>query len=203
MDPFIHTFFPQRTVFGSSTIHQLPAELHRLKVKRPLILTGPRGKSTGEAIASILSTPQPSSSSSPSLPQSTSLPPIDPPPLFCKATAHTPLSVTDSALSFLNSSNADGLISVGGGSAIGLGKALAVRTSLPHICVPTTYAGSECTAVLGETGTEGEGGEKKKVLRSDERIRPGVVMYDVDLTLDMPVGLSMTSGGNALAHAGE
>ena len=51
----------------------------------------------------------------------------------------------------------DGLVAIGGGSAIGLSKALALRTALPQVVLPTTYAGSEATDILGET----VGGEKK------------------------------------------
>ncbi|KAF5530120.1 maleylacetate reductase [Fusarium phyllophilum] len=92
---------------------------------------------------------------------------------------------------------ADSLVSIGGGSTIGLGKAISLRTGLPHVCIPTTYAGSEMTPLLGET-VDGE-----KITRKDPKILPEVVIYDVDLTMTLPVGLSMTSGVNAIAHAVE
>jgi protocatechuate 3,4-dioxygenase beta subunit len=88
-------------------------------------------------------------------------------------------------------------VSVGGGSATGLGKAIAARLGLPQIAVPTTYAGSEVTPVLGETA----GGVK--TTRRGPEILPATVVYDVELTLDLPVALSVTSGINALAHAVE
>ena len=89
------------------------------------------------------------------------------------------------------------MISIGGGSTIGLGKAISFRTGMPHICIPTTYAGSEMTPILGETA---DGVKKTK---SDKKILPGTVIYDVDLTMTLPTGMSATSGVNAIAHAGK
>ncbi len=78
-----------------------------------------------------------------------------------------------------------------------MGKAIALRTDLPQIVVPTTYAGSEMTPILGQT-TAG----RKTTLRS-LAVLPEVVLYDVDLTLSLPPALSATSGLNAIAHAVE
>src|SRR3546814_13162936 len=70
---------------------------------------------------------------------------------FAGATMHTPVDVTERALQEVVEARADCLITVGGGSTTGLGKALALRTGLPPIVVPTTYAGSEVTSLLGQT----------------------------------------------------
>jgi alcohol dehydrogenase class IV len=110
---------------------------------------------------------------------------------------HTPLDVTEAALSQLRAAECDGLVAIGGGSTIGLGKALALRTDLPQIAVPTTYAGSEMTTILGETKKG-----RKTTLRSP-KVLPEVVIYDVDLTISLPPGLSAVSGVNAIAHAVE
>jgi alcohol dehydrogenase class IV len=88
-------------------------------------------------------------------------------------------------------------VAVGGGSAIGLAKALALRTDLPQIVLPTTYAGSEMTPILGET----EGGVK--TTRRSPRVLPEVVVYDVALTLSLPPAVASVSGLNAVAHAVE
>jgi maleylacetate reductase len=86
---------------------------------------------------------------------------------------------------------------VGGGSTTGLGKAIALESSLPILAIPTTYAGSEMTPIYGIT----EGGLKKT--GRDPRVLPRTVIYDPSLTLGLPSGLSATSGMNAIAHAVE
>lgn len=117
--------------------------------------------------------------------------------LFAEAAMHTPVEVTEGALSVVADCGADALVAIGGGSTTGLSKAIAVRTDLTQIVLPTTYAGSEMTSILGET----ENG--LKTTRRDPLIRPEVVLYDVDLTLSLPRLLSATSGLNAIAHAVE
>jgi maleylacetate reductase len=116
---------------------------------------------------------------------------------FAGAVMHTPVAVTERAMAVVRDLDIDGILAIGGGSTTGLGKAIAYRTDLPQIVVPTTYAGSEMTPILGETS---EGG---KITRTDPRILPEVVIYDVALTMGLPVGLSGTSGINAIAHAVE
>src|SRR2546425_11413112 len=94
-------------------------------------------------------------------------------------------------------SQADCLVSLGGGSTIGLGKALALRTDLPQVAIPTTYAGSEATPILGQT----EHGRKTTIRTT--KVLPESIIYDVDLTLGLPARLSVVSGLNAIAHAVE
>ena len=108
---------------------------------------------------------------------------------------HTPVAVTDEAVATLISTGADGVVALGGGSTTGLGKAIAARTDVPQVVVPTTYAGSEVTPVLGET----EHGIKRT--RSGSEILPETVIYDPALTDGLPVPLTVTSGLNAMAHA--
>lgn len=90
----------------------------------------------------------------------------------------------------------EGVITLGGGSATGLGKAVAVRTGLPLLAIPTTYAGSEATSVYGITGTH-------KTTGRDPRALPRVVVYDPELTTAMPSQLTAASGMNAVAHCVE
>jgi len=177
MRDFVYKANPARVVFGSGTISKLPGEIDHFAIKRALIIATPQQKGQAEEIAGMLSGRSVG--------------------VFSGARMHTPLSVTREALDVVKNLGVDGVISVGGGSTIGLGKAISIRTSLPHIAVPTTYAGSEVTPILGETE------DGKKVTRSDPRILPNSVLYDVDMTLTLPVSISVTSGFNAMAHAVE
>ncbi len=113
------------------------------------------------------------------------------------AAMHTPVEVTLEAMEVVKAQRIDGLVALGGGSAIGLAKAIALRTDLPQLHIPTTYAGSEMTAVVGQT----EAGTKTTL--RDARVLAEAVIYDVDLTLGLPVRTSVTSGFNAMAHGVE
>jgi alcohol dehydrogenase class IV len=158
-------------------VARLGDEIARLGLGRVLVLTTPEQKAEGERIAGMIGTAAAA--------------------VFAGARMHTPTDVTEEAMAVVRRERIDGTLAVGGGSTTGLGKAIAYRTDLPQIVVPTTYAGSEMTNILGET----EGGQKKT--RRDAKIVPEVVVYDVDLTLGLPVGLSVTSGFNAIAHSVE
>jgi alcohol dehydrogenase class IV len=117
--------------------------------------------------------------------------------VFSGAAMHTPVDVTELAMARVAADRIDGLIAVGGGSTTGLAKAIALRTDLPQIVVPTTYAGSEMTPILGETKAG------VKVTQRSPKVLPEVVIYDVELTLTLPAAMSGTSGINAIAHAVE
>lgn len=117
--------------------------------------------------------------------------------LFGCAAMHTPVDVTESGMDHAESISADCLVSIGGGSTIGLGKAIAFRTGLTHIAVPTTYSGSEATPILGET----KDGIKETI--RDPSILPDAILYDPDLTDGLPSHVTISSGMNAIAHAAE
>jgi len=116
--------------------------------------------------------------------------------VFTEAAMHTPLHITSKAVEYVADCKADSIISAGGGSTIGLRKAISIWTGLPYICIPTTYAGSEMTPILGETV------DGRKTTRRDPQILPDTVLYDVQLTRTLPPSLSASSGVNAIAHAG-
>ena len=82
---------------------------------------------------------------------------------------HTPENITEEAMKVARELKADCVVSVGGGSTIGLGKAIAYRTDLPQIVVPTTYAGSEATPILGQTA-----GGQKTTLKSEKGVYPSL-----------------------------
>ncbi|MEM7303081.1 MAG: maleylacetate reductase [Pseudomonadota bacterium] len=117
--------------------------------------------------------------------------------VYAKAKMHTPVKVTTAAMRVIEEQKVDGVVSLGGGSTIGLGKAIAYRTGLPQIAIPTTYAGSEVTPILGQTENN-----TKTTLRSS-KVVPEVVIYDPTFTRSLPQAMSITSGINAIAHAVE
>lgn len=113
---------------------------------------------------------------------------------FADAEAHVPAEVVEQALAMAEAEGADAIVSLGGGSATGLGKALRRTLSLPFVAIPTTYAGSEMTAIFGiRRGTEKQTGR-------DEGVRPDLVIHAVELTRALPRALTITSLMNALAH---
>jgi len=174
---FVYQPAPQRVVFGTGTLHRIPAEADRLNVHRALVVSTPQQANHAEEVARRLGARCAA--------------------VFPKARMHTPVETTEEAMAIVTAEGIDGTVAIGGGSTTGLGKAIAYRTDLPQLVVPTTYAGSEMTNILGET----VGGDKKTV--RDARIVPETVVYDVSLTLGLPVSLSVTSGMNAIAHAVE
>ena len=175
--PFTYAANPSRVVFGPGRLAELGAELDRLGIRRALLLSTPEQAELAAAVRQQLGQQAGG--------------------IYARAAMHTPTDVTAEAMARLQALGCDGMVALGGGSTIGLGKALALRTDLPQVAVPTTYAGSEMTPILGET----EGG--RKTTRRTPKVLPETVIYDVELTLSLPPGLSATSGVNALAHAVE
>jgi alcohol dehydrogenase class IV len=179
MESFIYTPNPGHVIFGpageSST--QLLDYVARRGLHAVLILSTPRQADKAITLKQALSSNAVG--------------------VFSKATMHTPIEMTKEAVQAAQDLKADSIVSVGGGSTIGLGKAVSIRSGLPHVCIPTTYAGSEMTPILGETmdGT--------KTTRKDAAILPEAVIYDVSLTMSLPAKISITSSINAIAHAVE
>src|SRR4051812_11268538 len=178
MESFVYEALPTRVVFGSGTIARIREEVERLGARRALVLSTPgRGEDLANEVSLLLRDLSAG--------------------VHAGAVMHTPIDATEKALSVVRERAADALVAVGGGSTTGLGKALALRTDLPQVAVPTTYAGSEMTPILGETSNG------KKTTQRTLKVLPEVVIYDVDLTMTLPKGLSGTSGINAVAHAVE
>jgi maleylacetate reductase len=177
MQPFVYTALPARILFGSGTLACLGRELDALGCSRALVLSTPFQKPLANEVSHQLGARSVG--------------------VFAEAEMHTPIEVTERAVCRVASLGVDSVVSVGGGSTTGLGKAIALRTDLPQIVVPTTYSGSEATPILGET----EAG--RKTTQRNRRVLPEVIIYDVELTRTLPVSLSVTSGINAFAHAAE
>lgn len=166
---------PSRVIFGQDALARLRREVDRLQSEKVFVVTSPELGAQADRVSKSLHGCLAG--------------------LFDKATMHTPVHVTESAQARLN--GADCLVSVGGGSAIGLAKALALRHGLPHIAVPTTFAGSEATPILGETA-----GKEKKTI-NDPALRPATILYDPAMVSSLPSALVVTSAVNAIAHAAE
>ncbi|MGW6426558.1 maleylacetate reductase [Nocardia sp. NPDC055053] len=116
---------------------------------------------------------------------------------FTEVRPHVPVEVAELARKTAAEADVDLVLSVGGGSTTGTAKAVALTTGLPVLAVPTTYAGSEVTPVWGMT----ERG--RKTTGTERRVLPRTVIYDPELTLTLPVDLSVASGLNAMAHCVE
>ncbi|MEM8951638.1 MAG: maleylacetate reductase [Pseudomonadota bacterium] len=167
----------QTVAFGAGLRRELAAHVEAEGAKRVLVLTTPQQSDLGQELAGQLGARAAG--------------------IFSKAAMHTPVEITEEALAHLKSLDADWVLAAGGGSTIGLGKALALRTEISQIALPTTYAGSECTPILGQT----EGGVKTTL--KDPRVRPDVVLYDPELVATLLAAMTVTSALNAIAHAVE
>ncbi|MER7448578.1 maleylacetate reductase [Microbacterium sp. NPDC097977] len=110
-------------------------------------------------------------------------------------TQHVPLAEVRGAVDRARTSRADAVIAVGGGSAVGLAKAIVREIDIPIIAIPTTFAGSEATDMWGIT----EDGHKRT--GTDRKVLPRTIIYDASLTLSLPDRLAVSSGLNAIAHA--
>ncbi len=166
-----------RVRFGPGVRHAVAEEVGRLGARRALVLSTPQQAETALAVAEDLGDLAAG--------------------VYSRAAMHTPVQVTEEAEAHAHAIGADCLVAVGGGSTTGLGKAIAYRTDLPQVVVPTTYAGSEATAILGQTD-----GRAKTTL-TDPRVQPEVILYDAELVAGLPVPLTVTSALNAIAHAAE
>lgn len=177
MKTFTYQAAPTRVVFGAGALGSLAAEIDRLGARRALVLATPEQVASAEHVAGLLGKRAAG--------------------IFARAVMHVPVETARAAREEAERLGADCAVAIGGGSTTGLGKAIALESALPILAVPTTYAGSEMTSIWGIT----EAGVKKT--GRDDRVRPRTVIYDPELTLTLPYGLTVTSALNAIAHAAE
>lgn len=180
MAPFVYTSAPQRVVFGPGSLARLPEEIERLGGSgacRALVLCTPEQAASAEQVAALLGDRCAG--------------------VFAHAVMHVPVETARAARAEANRLGVDCAVAIGGGSTVGLGKAIALESGLPILAIPTTYAGSEMTPIWGLT----EAGVKKT--GRDARVLPRTVIYDPELSLSLPLSLSVTSAMNAIAHAAE
>jgi maleylacetate reductase len=172
---FVHDVVPQRVVFAAGALSQIAEEAEHLGISRALVIATPgSGERLGAQVVSRLGARVAG--------------------LHAKAVIHVPKAVADSGLAAAGATKADGLIAVGGGSAIGLAKFIARDTGLPILAVPTTYSGSEATPIWGMSD-----GDRKMTGRA-AKVLPRTIVYDPELTLALPPKVTAASAMNAMAH---
>ncbi len=167
-----------RVVFGAGCSREsLAAELERLDVRRVLLVCTEQEELVARRLAEPLRGMVVG--------------------VFTGVRPHVPVPVMEAAVAAAGEAGADALLSVGGGSTTGTAKAIALRTGLPIVAVPTTYAGSEVTPIWGMT----ENG--RKTTGRSTQVLPRTVLYDPQLTMTLPAGLTASSSMNAMAHCVE
>jgi maleylacetate reductase len=173
---FIHDIQPQRVVFAAGAVERVGDEAARLGLHRALVIATPgSGARLGGQLVDILGKRAAG--------------------LHARAVVHVPKPVADAGIAAAR--GADGLVAAGGGAAMGLAKIIARDLGLPIVAVPTTYSGSEATAIWGMS--EGE----RKFTGKDVRVLPRTIVYDPNLTLALPAAVSAASAMNAIAHCVE
>lgn len=174
---FTYEALPGRVIFGIGAIDRVPAEVVALGAERALLIAGPHEREVAGRLATSLGHRLVGT--------------LD------DVRAHVPSDLAASARGTAAELDADLLITLGGGSTTGLGKAIALVRGTPILAIPTTYAGSEMTPIWGLTEAN------RKTTGRDVRVLPRVVVYDPVLTLSLPLRLSAASGMNAMAHCVE
>ncbi|RYY51249.1 MAG: maleylacetate reductase [Actinomycetales bacterium] len=170
---FDHVTLGQRVRFGTGrAARELGDEVARRGSRRVMVLASPRELALAERMSAGVGVTA----------------------WFDDVVQHVPVEKAEAARAVADTQDVDLLVAVGGGSTVGLAKAVALTTGLPIVAVPTTYAGSEATNVWGMTE------DRVKRTGVDDRVLPGTVIYDASLTSSLPVPLSVASGLNALAH---
>ncbi|KAK6215364.1 maleylacetate (iron-containing alcohol dehydrogenase) [Colletotrichum tabaci] len=178
INPFVFGITTPKVFFGPGTVKELSGELQVRGLSKPLIICSPSRASLARRIRNGLC--------------EAGFTDVE---ILDTAKVHNPSDIIGPAVR--RAEDRDVLVSVGGGSAVGLGKSVALRTGIPQVAIPTTYSGSEMTPIIGETK------DGKKTSTTDPRILPKVVIYDVELTMDLPAKVAAPSGINAMAHSFE
>lgn len=189
-ESFTYNTFPQTVLFGAGVVEKIADMLTQNSFARAVLVTTRSQRANGNVarVENLLGAKLAA--------------------VFDATQPHVPQSNVDATIQLARETNAEVLIALGGGSAIGVAKATAhslqspvSNLQLPIIAIPTTYAGSEMTPVFGVT-RERDGVLKKETV-NDARIVPRVVLYDPLLTLDVPRELTASTGINAFAHCVE
>ena len=173
---FVHDIPGQRVVFAPGAVARVGDEAARLGFNQALVIATPgSGARLGGRLIEILGARAAG--------------------LHAQAVLHVPKPVAEAGVAAAR--GADGLVAAGGGAAIGLAKIIARDLGLPIIAVPSTYSGSEATAIWGLSDGE------RKFTGKEARVLPRTIVYDPELTLALPASVSAASGMNAIAHCVE
>ena len=174
---FVHDSSARRIVFGPGRLRDLGAEIASIGARRALLVTSKRQRSNLEPLVAELG-PRVAG-------------------IFHDTAKHVKVETQRAAVTVAKDIAAECTVTIGSGSVIGIGKAIATDTGLPVIAVPTTYSGSEMTPIYGliEDGV-------KRTARALQ-VMPTTVIYDPELTVGLPAAVAGPSGMNAIAHAVE
>jgi maleylacetate reductase len=175
VEPFTRQALPGRVVFGAGSLEQLADEVGQLGAARPLIVAD--GMAAPMARLHEL------------LPHAVGI--------WDEIRQHVPVELALRCAEFAEKHQADLVVSVGGGSATGLAKGVALHGGPPILAVPTTLAGSEMTPVWGQSDAG------VKTTGRDPRVQPVTVIYDPELLRGLPPKVLGPSGMNSLAHCVE
>ena len=177
MHDFVFHMRMPRVVFGAGALQHVRREVEAIGAERALVLSTPGQAALAERVVALLGEHAAG--------------------VFSQAAMHVPVETVSAAQDVVQGVDANCLIAIGGGSTTGLAKALALDSGVPVIAIPTTYAGSEMTTMYGLT----EGGTKRT--GRDAAVLPRCVIYDPELSLGLPFGITLASAINAIAHAAE
>jgi maleylacetate reductase len=174
---FTYEQLPARIVFGPGSRAAVGSELARFDAARPMLITDAAASRFADEITDGLT--------------GTNVLRWD------EVAQHVPSELAEKARDAARAHGTDALVCVGGGSATGLAKAIALTHRIPILAVPSTYAGSEQTTIYGITGG------RHKATGKDPIVQPRTVVYDAELTVGLPPHITGPSAFNALAHAVE
>lgn len=175
--PFTYDAIPGRVVFGPGSRRRLADEARALGAERVLLVASTYEDALAADVADVLGELVVGR--------------------FDDVVQHVPVTKAAAAVALTRELGADTVVTIGGGSATGFGKAIALDVDVRQIALPTTYAGSEMTTIYGLT----DDGHKRT--GKSERVKPAVVVYDPELTVTLPPRIAGPSGMNALAHCVE
>jgi maleylacetate reductase len=178
LDAFDHDALPGRVVFAPGEgAERLAGLIDEVGAERVLVVCTPTGRARAEALSEGLGSRRVG--------------------VFGDARVHVPVEVAGAAVAAAKDAQADWVVAIGGGSPVGVAKAIALELGLPILAVPTTYSGSEMTPIWGMTE------ESRKTTGRSMAVLPRIVLYDPELTVGLPARTTATSAVNALAHCVE